>query len=91
MIVAETTILAIIGTIIGLFLGIFLGKGALYLVTRTINDLYFTLNTTDIQISEFTLLKGAFVGIFASILASSIPAYEATRVPPAGTMKRFKS
>ncbi|RYY00226.1 ABC transporter permease, partial [bacterium] len=88
MIVMETTILAVIGTILGLFLGIFLGQGALYLVTRTINDLYFTLNTTDVQISTFTLLKGAFIGIFASILASAVPAYEATRVPPAGTMKR---
>lgn len=88
MIVSETLLLAIIGTILGLFLGIFLGQGALYLVTRTINDLYFTLNTTNVQISEFTLLKGTFIGIFASILASSIPAYEATRVPPAGTLKR---
>lgn len=88
MIVAETSVLAIIGTILGLFLGIFLGQGALYLVTRTINDLYFTLNATNVQISEFTLLKGAFIGVFASILASSIPAYEATRVPPSGTLKR---
>ncbi|MFN8576184.1 MAG: FtsX-like permease family protein [Candidatus Sericytochromatia bacterium] len=88
MIVLETSILAIIGTIIGLFLGIFLGQGALYLVTRTINDLYFTLNTSNVQISEFTLLKGAFIGIFASIFASSIPAFEATRVPPSGTLKR---
>lgn len=88
MIVTETAILGVIGTVIGLFLGIFLGQGALFLVTRTINDLYFTLNTTNVQISEFTLIKGAVIGIFASILAAAIPAYEATRVPPAGTMKR---
>ncbi len=88
MIVSETAILGLIGTIIGLGLGVVLGQGSLYLVTRTINDLYFTLNTTNVEIAPFTMLKGATIGIFASIFASAIPAFEATRVAPVGTMKR---
>ncbi|MBC7473081.1 MAG: FtsX-like permease family protein [Candidatus Sericytochromatia bacterium] len=88
MIVSETAILGLIGTILGLGLGVILGQGSLYLVTRTINDLYFTLNTTNVEIAPFTMLKGATIGIFASIFASAIPAFEATRVAPVGTMKR---
>jgi putative ABC transport system permease protein len=88
MIVGETAVLGTIGTFFGLGLGIVLGKGALYFVSQTINDLYFTLNVTDIHISSLTLLKGAVIGIFASVLASSVPAFEATRVPPAGVLKR---
>lgn len=88
MIITETIILSLIGVLIGSVLGIILGQGALYFVTRTINDLYFTLNTTNVYVSNFTLIKGAFVGIFASLFACLIPAIEATRVDPVGTMKR---
>lgn len=88
MIITETIILSLIGVLIGSVLGIILGQGALYFVTRTINDLYFTLNTTNVYVSNFTLIKGSFVGIFASLFACLIPAIEATRVDPVCTMKR---
>lgn len=88
MIITETLLLGTIGTLIGLVLGRFLGQGALYFVSRTINDLYFTLNVTELYISNFTLLKGILTGTLASVLSCVIPAFEATNAEPAGTMKR---
>jgi putative ABC transport system permease protein len=41
-----------------------------------------------ISVDTATLLKGAAVGILASIGAAVIPAYDATRTPPAGTLRR---
>ncbi len=88
MIITETVILGIIGTIFGLGFGFILGHGALYLVTQTINDLYFALNVTSLQISYFTIIKGILIGILASVFAASIPAFEATRIPPIGILQR---
>lgn len=88
MIISETLLLGVIGTVIGLFFGRILGQGALYFVSRTINDLYFTLNVTEVYVSNFTLLKGVLTGTLASVISSSIPALEATNAEPAGTMKR---
>jgi putative ABC transport system permease protein len=88
MVTGETAVLGALGTILGLGLGILLGNGALYLVTQTINDLYYTLTVTDIHISWFTLFKGMVIGILASVAASAAPALEATRVPPVGVLRR---
>src|SRR6059058_4593516 len=63
-------------------------KSLMGLVSKTISDLYFTVNVQTITVAPLTLIKGAAIGIFASIAAALIPSYEATRTPPAGTMRR---
>ncbi len=88
IIVFESLLLGAIGTVFGLALGIVLGKGILHLITQTINDLYFTITVYNFYIPPITLIKGFFVGISVSFIASLIPALEATRVPPAGMLTR---
>jgi putative ABC transport system permease protein len=84
----ETVILGLIGSLLGLFLGILLGRGILGLVTSTINDLYFTLTVTGFTVSPYTIVKGLLLGVIASVIAGVVPAYEASRVKPAGALSR---
>ncbi len=88
LIVGEALLLGIVGTVFGLGLGIIFGRGAVGLVAQTISDLYFTVNVQSITVPTFTLLKGAGIGLFASVGAAIFPAYIATRTPPAGSMRR---
>jgi putative ABC transport system permease protein len=88
MVLAETLILGFIGSVIGIALGIILGRGIVGLVTRTINDLYFTLTVTGFSVSSYTIIKGIMLGLCASFLAAAIPSVEASRVMPAGVLRR---
>jgi putative ABC transport system permease protein len=88
MIMFEALVLGAIGASLGLGLGIILGKGVVQLTAQTMNDLYFTLTVNNFAISPESLIKGFFIGISTSIIAAIMPAWEATRVPPAGVLLR---
>lgn len=88
LILGEAFILGIAGTVMGLGLGIIFGRGAVGLVAQTISDLYFTVNVQRIAVEPFTLVKGAAVGVLASLFAAVIPAYDATSTVPAGVLRR---
>lgn len=87
-ILGEAFILGLVGMILGLGLGIIFGRGAVGLVAQTISDLYFTVNVQRINVEAFTLVKGGAIGLLASVGAAIIPAMNATRTPPTGTMRR---
>jgi len=87
-VLTETLTLGLIGSLLGLLFGILLGRGILGLVTSTINDLYFTLTVTEFTVSPYTIIKGLLLGITASVVAGVVPAYEASRVKPAGALTR---
>jgi putative ABC transport system permease protein len=88
LILIEAAVLGVIGTLIGLALGVLLGRGAVGLVTQTVNDLFFVVAVRDIQVPASTLIKGGLVGVGAALIGAAIPAWEATSVPPAGALKR---
>ncbi len=88
LILGEALLLGLVGTAFGLGLGILFGRGAVGLVSQTISDLYFTVNVQRVTVMPVTLLKGALVGLAASIFAAMIPSFEATRTPPAGVLRR---
>ena len=88
LILGEAFIMGLVGTLLGLGLGIIFGRGAVGLVSQTISDLYFTVNVQSITLAPFTLVKGAAIGLLASVLAAVVPSYEATRTPPAGVLRR---
>ncbi len=87
-ILLEAFILGLVGAALGLALGIILGRGAVALVSQTISDLYFSVNVQGISIMPGTLAKGGVIGVAASLMAAALPAWDATRTPPAGIMKR---
>jgi putative ABC transport system permease protein len=88
MILLEAMLLGLLGTLAGLALGVLLGRGAVQLVTRTINDLFFVVSVREIDIPFFTLAKGTVIGLAAAAIGAAIPAFEATSVAPAGALRR---
>ena len=87
-ILGEALILGAVGAALGLGLGLILGRGAVALVSQTISDLYFAVNVRGISVEVSTLLKGAGIGMLASVVAALPPSLDATRTAPAGVMKR---
>ncbi|MBC7809783.1 MAG: ABC transporter permease, partial [Burkholderiales bacterium] len=46
------------------------------------------VNVQSVTITPLTLLKGAAIGLGASVLAAIVPSWDATRTAPAGVMRR---
>jgi putative ABC transport system permease protein len=87
LILGEAFWLGLVGTMLGLGLGILFGRAAVAIVSRTISDLYFNVNVQSVAVAPFALVKGAAIGLLASIFAAAVPSLDATRVPPAGVMR----
>jgi putative ABC transport system permease protein len=79
MILVEATVLGSIAAVFGMVLGVALGEQLLELVSRTINDLYFRVNVTNVSIETFSIAKGLIAGVGAALVAAALPAIEATR------------
>ncbi|AOU98431.1 hypothetical protein BI364_11105 [Acidihalobacter yilgarnensis] len=83
-VLSEAAILAVIGALVGLGLGVVLGHGLVQLVTRTIDDLYFTLTVSRVYINPWLLLGGLVLAVVVALLAALPPALEATGLAPRG-------
>jgi putative ABC transport system permease protein len=88
LILVEATLVALVAAVVGLALGVLLAEQLVGLVSRTINDLYFTVSVRELAVTPAILAKGALVGLMAALVAASVPAYEATRVPARAAMAR---
>jgi putative ABC transport system permease protein len=88
LVLSEALVLGLIGTLLGLLLGWALGQGLIRLVTRTINDLYFVLTVTEMLPTPWSFVKGATVGLAASLLAALGPATEAAGTSPVAAQRR---
>jgi putative ABC transport system permease protein len=84
----EALLVGIAGTAAGLALGVVLGQELTRLVTRTINDLYFVLEVSRVPLLPGTLIKGALLGVLATLAAALPPALEATSAPPRAVLAR---
>jgi putative ABC transport system permease protein len=88
LIVGEAFFFSLIGAFLGVGLGILLGRGAVRLITQTINDFYFVVNVNNLDIPFSTVIKGIIVGVLAAVLSALPPALEAARTAPQTTMQR---
>lgn len=88
IVLGEALLLGLAATVIGLAAGVGLGGGLVRLVTRTVNDLYFTVVVRGLALSPGALAKGAALGIGATLLAALVPAAEASVTPPGATLRR---
>ena len=88
LVLTEAAVLGIVGSALGLLVGIVLGRGLMGLVLQTIRDLYFTLAAGNFALSPLSLLKGALLGLGASLAAALPPALEAANAPPRATLLR---
>lgn len=88
MVVSEAFVIGLLGSIFGMLIGILMGRGAVGLVSQTINDLFFVTTVQDIPIPLNSLIKGAALGIFATVITAAFPAWEAASVPPRTALSR---
>lgn len=89
LIIFESLLFAIIGSLIGIGLGYLLANVLLSFIVRTINDLYFVLQVSQIHISNITFLKAGLIGVFAALLSALVPAYEASNSPVTKVIKNI--
>lgn len=88
LVTGEALLVGITGSALGIALGVILGQGALRLVTQTINDLYFVVNVRDAVIAGSSLVKGAVLGIAATVVSAVPPAWEAASAPARQVLAR---
>ncbi|GAB4472601.1 MAG: FtsX-like permease family protein [Anaerolineae bacterium] len=88
MVVSEALIVGVIGAALGSALGVLLGQGAVGLVTRTINDLFFVLTVRGVAVPPESLIKGILLGVAATVATAAPPAWEAASVPPRAALSR---
>jgi len=88
LILGEAAVIGLIGSAVGLVAGIALGNVLTDLVTRSINDLYFTVRIREMVLSPLGLAKGLLVGMGTTVLAAFAPAREATRAMPSTVLRR---
>lgn len=81
LIIAEAITVGVLGSALGLGLGVLLGQGAVKAVIQTINDLYFTVSIQGLQVPASSLVKGAILGVGATVATAIPPAREAASVP----------
>ena len=88
LVLSEALIVGLMGAFLGIILGTLMGQSAIHLVARTINDLFFVITVSNVQIPLFSLFKGSLLGIFATLLTAAPPAWEAASVPPRQALSR---
>ncbi len=88
LVAGEALLVGVLGSGLGIGLGIFLGQFTVRMVTQTINDLYFVTTVTSTGIAPLSLVKGAALGILATVLTAIPPAIEAAAAPPSLALSR---
>lgn len=88
LVFGEALVIGLIGSGIGIVAGIALGNVLIDLVTRTINDLYFTVRIQELAVAPTGLFKGLLVGLVTTLVAAFAPAREATRAAPTTVLRR---
>ncbi len=88
LVLAEAALVGAVGSTLGLGLGVLLGRGAVALVSQTVNDLYFVTTVNSFEVPVASLLKGFLVGLLATAGAAFPPAREAASVSPRSALRR---
>jgi len=91
LLLSETLVLAGLASVVGLLLGVLLSQYLLQLVTRTIDDLYFSVTVGQFFLSPPSLLKGFALGLSVSLLATLAPAIAASRTPAITLQRRSET
>ena len=88
MVVSEAFVIGFIGAVFGILIGILMGRGAVGLVSQTINDLFFVTTVRDLPIPLISLVKGFVLGVLATVITAAFPAWEAASATPRTALSR---
>ena len=88
LVLSEALVIGLVSSVMGVLLGIVIGRGTLNIITQTITDLFFVVSVQELSIPVWSLVKGALLGLFATLAAAFVPALEATGVSARETLSR---
>ena len=88
LVLGEALTIGLVSSVLGVLLGIVIGRGLVHIITQNINDLFFVVSVQELTIPAWSLAKGAFLGIVATLAAALVPALEATGVPAREALSR---
>lgn len=88
LVLTEAAVVGFLGSLLGVGLGVLLGRNMVALVTRTINDLYFTTTVQAVGVPVESLIKGGLAGVLAAIATAALPALEAAAAAPRAALNR---
>jgi putative ABC transport system permease protein len=88
LILVESLLLGVAGASAGVAAGAWLGEWLITLVSRSINDLYFVVNVTQITAEPGSIAKGLLAGLGATLVAAAVPAWEAASNAPRLVLSR---
>lgn len=88
LVLGEALVMGVIATSLGIIAGYVLGTQLVTLVARTINDLYFAVAVTSVELTPLQLAKSAVLGVTATVAAALPPALDAVRTTPHATLAR---
>ena len=88
LVLSEALVIGLVSSVMGVLLGIVIGRGILNIITQTITDLFFVVSVQELSIPVWSLVKGALLGLFATLAAAFVPALEATGVSARETLSR---
>jgi len=88
LVLTEALVVGLLGGLFGIGLGLALGQITVGMVTQTVSDLYFVTTVRDVGISPLSLLKGALLGLLATLFTAALPAWEAASAPPRAALLR---
>ena len=86
--IIEGLVLGVIGGALGLILGAALARGALGAVSRTLSDLYLVAHADRLRADPVTYALGFALGVGSALVSALAPAIEASRTPPATTLRQ---
>ncbi len=75
-------LLGISGSLLGILFGQFISYFSIIAVEKTISTMYSTISISDYIITGRDAIVALFLGLIISLIASSIPAYEASKIRP---------
>jgi len=88
LVLTESAGVGILAAAAGVAAGVWLGEQLLGLVSQSINDFYFRVTVTNVEVSPFSVGKGVAAGVAAALFAAAVPAIEAASYPPRLAMVR---
>jgi len=88
LVIKETLILSIIASLIGIALGYGLAQILIKFISQTINDLYFVVQISNVELEFLTVVKGLGAGIVSALIGACLPAYQASLSPAIQHTKR---
>lgn len=91
VVLTESALVGLIGSLIGVLLGYYLAKNLLKYVSLTLNDLYFKNDTSVIIIDPLLVSIIIALGVFVTICAGYIPARSAATSPLVQSLNKISA